>query len=983
MLCCTLAHAVFDHPSGADAAQYFRNKISGRYDLDDPSVLAERLTKELGSMGNVSTATDNPRQKESQTLRGGAQKPLSDSIFATFRCWTCCLASEHGQPEREETARHGGRGYEETDLSVQATTSLGTQRVSYSSGASYEISDPIGRTTVESTDSLAPPGLPPTYGIRPRGSRSELSRSAERNSALNQSLYGDVAPSLHSITSSMVPEPQNWYSFFDAALRWACCHGPIGTVRVLHTRQQYNAPGMDIGRHVSLALALGRGDLALVLLEGSAALSMEISPHLLYQLHHLPPQQVSAVVHAIVAKGYDVNGKVSLMGDKRFVRDRLSVFCDGSGGTRDAQLVDLFRHWMPEIRGTSLTPLRWAIYHGNQHVVKALLGEGAEFARIPSVADCLADVRSELDPPLESFTVSVLDEPCANIDILKLFLARHGSQPGRAVFAETPLGLLVMEPDSPERRLRFAGQGEQLPLPTAGGSNDNTIARPSNMDKVLSLLRRYQRDAEAQLFWAGAMNGHLDVVRYLVRAGVDIESRYQGQTPLHTAVLHGQRDIFDFLVQNGSDARALTTEEGMSAMHLLFWRPKAVETELYMLQELYRLLGNVAGTGGSFGETVHPIHLAVLNSRVGAVTKLMELGADPWRPILKDIMPSLQGCPQNARRMPSIPGENFQYPNQENFQYPDQEEKQTQLSIEGLTPAGIVLARYDMFAVDDVLDLLSILILDCAAPDGGSLSIDMLYTRPEHKQTVFHLLACHYPLMESGIFEDLLDRCELELGLDLVNVRDADGDTPLHYASLFDGSCITRSIDRILAAGGDPASKNRFGMTPSTIRSWAYIWQETETMQDKKVIKANKKLQLGNFNARERPQYIWGCNASRRRLRRVGEAPDDPGVVQMVSELLHGTNTQEAWDVHARRTLRFDQVIRAQIITETDVRANFATRGLPWVCPPEPPPPGFAFPPYGPPRPPPGFAPPPPELPPFGYASPSGYAPPPAYPPPM
>lgn len=54
------------------------------------------------------------------------------------------------------------------------------------------------------------------------------------------------------------------------------------------------------------------------------------------------------------------------------------------------------------------------------------------------------------------------------------------------------------------------------------------------------------------------MNGHLGIVRYLVRERVDIETRHSGQTPLHTAVLQGQ--VFEVLVRNGADVHAVTSE---------------------------------------------------------------------------------------------------------------------------------------------------------------------------------------------------------------------------------------------------------------------------------------------------------------------------------------------------------------------------------------------------------------------------------------
>ncbi|KAH8761232.1 hypothetical protein F5883DRAFT_647411 [Diaporthe sp. PMI_573] len=46
--------------------------------------------------------------------------------------------------------------------------------------------------------------------------------------------------------------------------------------------------------------------------------------------------------------------------------------------------------------------------------------------------------------------------------------------------------------------------------------------------------------------------------------------------------------MFDHLVEHGADVRATTTRRGILASHLIFWKPKAAETETYMLSELSR-----------------------------------------------------------------------------------------------------------------------------------------------------------------------------------------------------------------------------------------------------------------------------------------------------------------------------------------------------------------------------------------------------------
>ncbi|KAK4245484.1 hypothetical protein C7999DRAFT_34174 [Corynascus novoguineensis] len=510
--------------------------------------------------------------------------------------------------------------------------------------------------------------------------------------------------------------------FFDLAIHFVCCYGPLETLRVLIQEKPRLAPDLTLETYIPVALAAGNGDITLALLESGAKISQKNNPYLLYQLHHLPAQQVEPVARAIVSKGFDPNEKVELHKDTRFAGGRLSVFLD-------------------HVRGRSITPLRWAPHHGNEIVVKVLLDLGAEFARLPDVDTCVAHGGPVDRLEIEAFTVAVLEESRFNMNILEMFFRRHGNQLGKAVFSETPLGLIAMEPDYPERRLRFYGVRGEI----------------ENLHQVLSLLRKYQRDSDAQLFWAAAMNGHKDI-------------------------------------------------------HLL-----------------HRLPPQLSG--------------------------FSEAGSPP-------------------------------------------------------------------------------------------------------------------PL--------------------LINLPDADGDTPLHYAALFDGGRNTRAVDRLLAIGADPTARNARGMVPGVIRARYFAWKGAATLRaavpgkgrgegDGGIINddrggdggrwGRKYLQLlpmerfaaatssppgaeggscssdvgrdgrgeqehdggeghQSMGGSSTTTYWDGKTASSMRPREFGEEDGEGNEVKMMGQLLHGARVKEVWDLHVGRWVRFEKEMVVQLVTEADMRTDFAKKNV-------------------------------------------------------
>lgn len=617
--------------------------------------------------------------------------------------------------------------------------------------------------------------------------------------------------------------------FYRALMRWACCFAEMPTFQVIADKGAGFIWRDELQEFMQLALLRGHAAMSMYFLDleamtaaDEAMKGIEASMYggkapgrnPLFLLHHIPDDEVGQLVQKIVSLGFNVNSKakvidvetqavypVSQCHSKCNPRPRLTKLgFSPSPITADTATIGFYdkkgwdMHLKDEIRGESITPLRWAIAKNKAGLVRALIDAGAEFALQPERRLYAQTMPDKWSPDI--LTVAVLDQPCYNIDILHMFFEKHGDQEGEPVFAESPLGLIVMEPDSPRRRLRIAQHLE--------GS-------PDCLFPVLSLIRQYQSENDAELFWAAAMNGHEDIVRYLILQGVEVELRWKGMTPLHTAILHGRNEVVGLLLEHGADPWAVTSETRISSLHLLFWKEKPERVELAIFEQLYEILRDVSGGHSDFGNTVSPLHLAVLNSRVKAVDRLIQLGAETTKILGREIMTTMIGEQHTAR---GIEQQSKRRRASQDGQMKDQNIPLRPINIAGYTAAGIILLREDMFVPEQASEMLKLLV---NAPRMLTSGIQRFYTRPDYKQTILHLLAWSALREKTDILDWMLDTGK-SVGLDL-NVRDSHGDTPLHYAYAVVGPDMDKKIDALLKLGADRTILNTFALAPSDMRS--------------------------------------------------------------------------------------------------------------------------------------------------------------------
>ncbi|KAL8882772.1 MAG: hypothetical protein Q9198_000291 [Flavoplaca austrocitrina] len=399
-----------------------------------------------------------------------------------------------------------------------------------------------------------------------------------------------------------------------------------------------------------------------------------------------------------------------------------------------------------------------------------------------------------------------LDAPCPDPSFISFFLYKYqtyGNLP--PAWTETPLGLLVTGLNSQEGRDW---------LGTAYGSPQYLAA--------VDMLRSFQAHADPnthlRLLHSTVRFGHVDILEHLLRprdvdSTVDgqlkIEDRWKGLTPLHTAILYGRQDCFDWLLANNADPLAKTSRHRFGALHLLFWRTHSEALTFHMLKSLLKhgvpVHETYPGTDARYdyvisalGEGVQPVHLAVLRSTISVVQYLLKRGADPDAVLEVEVNSQLSEDPEND----------------------SQYEPGPQHSIKGCTVPGIFLVRNELFALSQIEALLQSLL-------AGSKSRPIhepCYTRPKTKTTLLHSLAGTSRLshLTWRIFAIIPRSQRLSIKnprkrVDDINIRDNDGDTPLHYAAASDS---VTTIQILRASGADATVSNRFGMTPKDIAIW-------------------------------------------------------------------------------------------------------------------------------------------------------------------
>jgi ankyrin repeat protein len=112
----------------------------------------------------------------------------------------------------------------------------------------------------------------------------------------------------------------------------------------------------------------------------------------------------------------------------------------------------------------------------------------------------------------------------------------------------------------------------------------------------------------------------LEIIRFLVEKGADVNSKYRkGATPLHAAVLKSDFKIIWFLVEKGADVNS-KNRNGATPLHAAVLKSD--------LEIIWFLVENGADVNGKDQIGITPLYAAIENNNLDIIRFLVEKGAD-------------------------------------------------------------------------------------------------------------------------------------------------------------------------------------------------------------------------------------------------------------------------------------------------------------------------------------------------------------------
>jgi uncharacterized protein len=172
------------------------------------------------------------------------------------------------------------------------------------------------------------------------------------------------------------------------------------------------------------------------------------------------------------------------------------------------------------------TPLHWAAEKNYRDLAEVLLAAGADI-----------DAQTTWGMTPLQWAANMGSREVADV------LLQHGAKSQLNMWAAAGLGMLdVVQSfwEAPDKLRPGAGQTRTRRTPDGGWGK---MPPPEDYPSLVS-----------EAFYIAARNGHVEVAKFLLEKGADINCRgFFGGTGLHWAAINGHKKMVEFLIANGAD----------------------------------------------------------------------------------------------------------------------------------------------------------------------------------------------------------------------------------------------------------------------------------------------------------------------------------------------------------------------------------------------------------------------------------------------
>ncbi|KAF6813526.1 hypothetical protein CSOJ01_04548 [Colletotrichum sojae] len=210
-------------------------------------------------------------------------------------------------------------------------------------------------------------------------------------------------------------------------------------------------------------------------------------------------------------------------------------------------------------------------------------------------------------------------------------------------------------------------------------------------------------------------------------------------------------------------------------------------------------------------------------------------------------------------------------------------------------------------------------------PPKGDIRI---YTRPGIKQTILHHLACRpfiqkfnlhnrKPVLNTRLFEETLAH-GAGAGLH-INIRDAHGDTPLHYVSLIHTREDWQIMDVLLRLGADAGALNDHSKSPITLRGRGLVAlspQSGELNQTENRLTL-QRAPLRGFD-RMKLKSEEDEHSPRFRVQSGLGSWNDSLMGRVFERLSGGYNVHQVWDTEQQKWLQLPKPVQSRLCVAAD-----------------------------------------------------------------